>query len=226
MRIEDDETAVTLRWRQIPVVTQPQLEGDVWPPLIVVLDEEGKRFLRDAARLAAESHTERVCRVRKKRGNAREVKRAGSQPEIVVQELLELAADLQRIPSAGAARRVGNHEGRVAATGWIGRRTAEIQSSAGDVDLRQADRLRNTVPNAEIGGVELRIGPGGAGLAIQAEAQLIDAAAESMGFAERKKLPQGRLDVSEAGNGISPPARFYRLGAIDVVKHVQPCRSC
>src|SRR4029078_12302978 len=98
---------------------------------------------------------------------------------------------------------------------------AEIQSAASDVDLRQADGLRNTVPNAEIGGGELRIGPGRAGLAIQAEAQLIDAAAESMGFAERKKLPQGRLDVPEAGNGISPPAAFYRLGAIEAVKHVQ-----
>ena len=62
------------------------------------------------------------------------------------------------------------------------RRTAEIQSAAGNVDLRQSDRLRNTVADAEIGGVELRIRRVRAGLAIEAEAHLVDAVGRKYAF--------------------------------------------
>ena len=76
LRIKNDEASEPLCRRHIPVVTQPDLEGEIRPPFVSVLDEEAQRALRDAARLATERHAERVCCVRKKRRNAREVERA------------------------------------------------------------------------------------------------------------------------------------------------------
>ena len=87
--------------------------------------------------------------------------------------------------------------------------------------MRQSNRPRNTVEDAEIDGVELRIRAGRTGLAVQAEAQLIDTPAECMRFVERKELPQGRLDESEPGNGIALSPRLDRFREVSAVETAQ-----
>src|SRR4029434_6406942 len=52
--VEDNEAAVPLSGRHIPVITQAELYGQVRPQQEAVLHEETERFLVNAARLIAE----------------------------------------------------------------------------------------------------------------------------------------------------------------------------
>ena len=58
---------------------------------------------------------------------------------------------LSEFRPADAVHSCRRPRGCVPSTRWKGRRAAEIESSAGYVDLRQSVRLRNPVPNSEIG---------------------------------------------------------------------------
>ena len=180
--------------------------------------------MRDAARLVAERHAEGVGGVGEECGDAGKVECAGAQPEIIVEELSKLAADLERMPSAQAAHGVAGHKGRVAAPRREDRRTAEVKSATGNVDLRQSDGLGNTVADAEIGGVELRIRLRRAGEAIQTEARnslMRFCPKVCVSFSEKNCLC-GALDVSEAGNGVTPHAGLYGLREVEAVVAVQP----
>src|SRR5579864_9476418 len=126
------------------------------------------------------------------------------------------------MPSAKAAYRVTGHKNRAAATRRYNRRTAEVEGTTGNANLRQSYGLIDTVPDAEIGGVEQRIRQRGAGEAIHTEAQFIDAPPKGVRLVERKELVQ-RYDVgSEAGNGSSPYSWLYVLRTVSAVVTVQP----
>src|SRR4030095_6399704 len=88
-----------------------------------------------------------------------------------------------------SARRLG---------GWA----TEIESTAGDAYLRQADWLINAVENPEIGWVQLRIRRGARRKPIESSARLVDdVGAESVGFVQGEDLPQSAGVVTKPGDG-------------------------
>src|SRR4051812_845309 len=187
--VKNDEAAVALHRRHVPVVAQTEFEGDVRPPLVIRLDEEAERSLGDAVRLIAQRNAEGVGGSGEKCGHAGKIECPGAEPEIVVEELPEFAADLQGVPPAQAAQHVGNDESRVASSrredGWA----AKVEGPTGNVDLRQSNWLGDTVADPEIGGVEQRIRFTRAGKAVDTEARLIDPALpEGMRLVQREEL--------------------------------------
>ena len=58
------------------------------------------------------------------------------------------------MPPVHAAQGIPGDEGRVAPSRWKVRRASKVQGAAGNVDLWQSDRLRDSVADAEIGRVE------------------------------------------------------------------------
>ena len=119
-------------------------------------------------------------------------------------------------------RRVTGHKGRVAAPGWVRRWATEIEGATGNADLRQSDGLGNTVADAEIGGVELRIRQRGAGEAIQTEAHLIDATGRMCASRSARRTASAHVVMYPKPGMVFPrPAGLYGLRAVDAVVTVQ-----
>src|SRR5207249_4468865 len=78
--------------------------------------------------------------------------------EIVVIEAAHFAAELQPMASALPAQCVGENRGRVPATLWESPWASKIEADAVDDHLWESNRGGNTVVDAEVGGIELRIG--------------------------------------------------------------------
>src|SRR6516164_7117096 len=108
------------------------------------------------------------------------------------------------MPSVDAAQGVPGGKGCVAPSRREVRRTAKVQRAARNVDLWQADRLRNPILDAEIDGAELGIGRVCAKLPVESESSLIEEVrAEGVGLIEREKLPLDTVSVSKAGNRVA-----------------------
>ena len=75
-------------------------------------------------------------------------------PKIIVEELSELAPELDRVSPEQATEGVCDYKSRVAAPRRLVGRPAEVEA-ASDVDLRQSDRIIDAIKNAEVGRVEL-----------------------------------------------------------------------
>ena len=115
------------------------------------------------------------------------------------------------MPPVHAAQGIPGDEGRVAPSRWKVRRTAEVQGAAGNVDLRQADRLRKTISDAEIGGVELGIWRVRAEQPVESESRLVDQIrAEGVRFIEGEELPVDTVSVSETGYRVAEDIRLKR----------------
>src|SRR5579864_5689658 len=125
------------------------------------------------------------------------------------------------MPSAKAAHSVTGHKNRAAARRRYNRRTAEVEGATGNANLGQSYGLIDTAPDAEIGGVERCIRQSGAGEAIHAEAQFIDAPPEGVRLIEREELMQRYYVGSEAGNGGAPYPRLQVLRMVSAVVTVQ-----
>jgi hypothetical protein len=131
------------------------------------------------------------------------------------------------MPSANAAQGVPGYKCRVPPSRWKDRRTAKVQRAAGNVDLWQADRLRDPISDAEIRGVELGVRLVRAELPIDSESGFIDQVrAEGVDFIEGEKLPVSKVSVSEAGNGVAEVIRLDALRKIVALITVQPVAVC
>ena len=121
------------------------------------------------------------------------------------------------------AQSVRHDKGRIAAARRVGRRTAEVQTAAGNVDLRQADRLANAVEDAEVGRVELRIRRGAGGPAIEAEARFVDRCGPKVCVSFRVKICRSDVgDVAEAWDRVTRPAGLAGLRVLNGVEAMQP----
>src|SRR5581483_8136909 len=222
-RIENDKAAIALRGRHVPVVTQAELQDEIRPPPEIVLSEKAQRPFRDTARLIAEGHAERIRCTGEKCRDAGKGEGAARRPKVVIEKLPVLAADLERVPPVHAAQHISRDEGRVAASGWKVGGTAEVQRAAGNIDLWQADRLRNPVSNAEVGGIEWGIRRIGAELPIESGSHFVNQLrAESVCLTHGEELPVNTVSVSEAGNRIAGVIRLDTFGKIEAVIPMQP----
>src|SRR5437868_5755179 len=117
-RVENDKAPVALFGRHVPVVPQAHLECEVRSPSVIVLREKAERPFSDAARLIPERHAECIGCAGQKCRDAGKVEGAGGHPEIVVEELPVLAADLEGVPAANAVQGIADDKRRVAPSRW------------------------------------------------------------------------------------------------------------
>src|SRR4051812_8412288 len=127
------------------------------------------------------------------------------------------------MPPVDAAQGIPGDEGRVAPSRWKVRRASKVQGAAGNVDLWQADRLRNPISDGEIGGVELGIWRVRAEQPVESESRLVDQIrAEGVRFIEGEELPVDTVSVSETGYRVAEDIRLNALGKVEAVVAVQP----
>ena len=62
-RVKQNEAAVTLSRRHVPVISEAELERDIRPPLVIGLNEATNRPFSDAAGLIANRDAEEVGRI-------------------------------------------------------------------------------------------------------------------------------------------------------------------
>ena len=210
--IEDDEPVVPLAGRHVPFVAQTEFQHQVCSRFVIVLDKESQYSLSDAARLTAQCHAERVCDAGNKGVYRGEIKRAGALTEIVVQKLPVFSPELQRMRAIKPTKRVSHDKSGIAPTRRLCCWTSKIQVPAGDANLWQADRLSDTVTNAEICGIELRIRRRTGREPTNAGAQFVDdVGTEGMRFAQCEDLSQSAAGVTKPGDGVTSPAWFSGL---------------
>ena len=145
----------------------------MWSALFGILERGFKCALRDAAGLTAQGHAEGVGRAGEECGHSGEIERSRAQPEVVVEELPEFAANLERMTATEATQNVGGNKGRIAAAGREVGRATEVEAAAGNVDLGESDGLGDAVTYPEVGGIEPGVGRAGTREPIESEARLI-----------------------------------------------------
>ena len=127
------------------------------------------------------------------------------------------------MPTVKPIHGISHDKGGIAAARRLGRRATKIETAAGDVYLRQADRLIDPVQNSEIGGVELRIRCDARRKAIEARARLVDdVGAESVCLIQGEDLPQSAAGVTKPRDGVTRPGRLGGLCVLNGVVAVQP----
>src|SRR5262245_38099041 len=154
-RIEDHELVVPLRWRDVPLVAQPEIEGQRRTDGDPILAEEGQRALRDVVPPLPERDAERVGGAGEKGRHARKVERPGSLRVVFVAKVPVLAAGFHRVTPTPPADHVREQIEVVTAS------LRELEwppeaEAAGHRDLRQPDGADDPVADPEVEGIELR----------------------------------------------------------------------
>ena len=132
------------------------------------------------------------------------------------------------MPAARAGQRVVEHVRRVGAALGKRSRSSEIQVARDD-HLRQSDRTRDAVSDAEIEGVELRRRKRSADQSAAPEARFVQKrASKDVRLVERQDARARPRHLSETRNAIALRARFNRfhpLGAIEPLNAIVLARA-
>src|ERR1043165_2672477 len=106
--------------------------------------------------------------------------------------------------AAQVVKRIGDDEGRIRASLWETGRAAQIETTAGDVHLRQTDCLGDSVLDTEIKRVELRVGRKDDVDAIETKTRFVhDRGTERVRLVESEDLPARLARIAEAGKRIA-----------------------
>ena len=125
------------------------------PSADLVLDEQRHGTLVDDASSLTERDVEGICRSGQERIDARKVEHAGALGEVLVDEMPVLAAKCHRMAAARVAECVDQDIGRIRSALGEGAGPAEVEIARHD-HLRQADRARDAIPDAEVRRIERR----------------------------------------------------------------------
>ena len=220
--VEDDELVVPFCRRDVPLVAHAEFEREPVANGDAILKEQTDRALIDVAPPFAERDVERVGRAGEKRRHARKVEHPGALGEVLVDEVPVLAAEADRVPAARARECVHEHVRRVVPAHRQRSRTAEVEGP-GDDHLRQPDRARNPVADAELRWIELVRRIGSSAQAAAAESRFVE-----QRWSKHVRLGDGRhagerpRDLTEPRDAVALRARLERLDLLAPVVGVQP----
>ena len=205
----------------MPLVAQPQLEGEIGPDPDRILNEECRGALIDAVPSLPKRDPESVGNAGEERSDGWKVEGPCAFAEVLVEEMAVFPADLHRVPTTHVAERIGEDVRGVIPSDRKVWRSAEDETT-GNEHLRQPDRTHDTALDSEVGRIQLRNGVVRGQQRAPAEPRFVERRSKDMRVVDRQNATPIRQQPAEPGDTRAVPTRFDRADPLVSVERVEP----